>query len=265
MDINTNIGYGFDVENITKEVINFIKDYFKENGPTSKAVIGISGGKDSSVVAALCVEALGAENVVGVLMPQNNQSDIGYSIELCQILGIKNYTVNIGASTKDLLDEIKASTGEISEGAIINTPARIRMATLYAIAAGINGRVANTCNLSEDMVGYATLYGDTCGSFAPISDLTVTEVKQIGKYLGLPDKFINKTPTDGLCGKTDEENLGFLYSDLDRFIREDVGEIDFKANIRAKYLANRFKLSLTAKPSYVSLYPNYVSFQGGYF
>lgn len=235
--------YNFNVDDAAEKCINWIKDWFKENGPDSNAIIGISGGKDSSVVAALCVAALGKERVIGVMMPQGEQFDIDYSIELCEFLGIKNYTVNI----KDAVDGLYRGIGDSfvpSQQTRFNLPARIRMATLYAVSASHNGRVANTCNLSEDWVGYATRYGDGAGDFGPISHFTVEEVCQIGIKLGLPEKFVKKPPLDGLCGKTDEENLGFTYQMLDDYIRRNIEPpAEIKEKIDRMHKINLFKLS----------------------
>ena len=162
-------------------------------------VIGISGGKDSSVVAALCTEALGKERVIGILMPNGVQHDIDMAELLVRHLGIRSYTVNI----KDAVDGlIKSIPFELGAQSITNLPPRIRMTTLYAVSQSNNGRVANTCNLSEDWVGYSTRYGDSAGDFSPCSNLTVQEVKAIGRVLGLPDALVDKVPIDGLCGKT---------------------------------------------------------------
>ena len=197
---------------------DWIREYFKNNGTDNTvAVIGISGGKDSSVTAALCVRALGKERVIGVLMPQGEQSDIDCSHKIVDFLGIKSITVNIGDTVSTLQNEISKSI-KLTDQAIINTPARIRMSTLYAISACVGGRVANTCNKSEDYVGYATKFGDGAGDFSPLSNLTVTEILKIGDALGLPYELVHKTPIDGLCGKTDEENLGFSYKTLDEYI-----------------------------------------------
>lgn len=201
-------------------LVQWIRDWFEINGKGCNAVIGISGGKDSSVVAALCVEALGKDRVIGIMMPQGDQSDIEYSRMLCDYLRIDNYTVNIYEPCLSIKHEVSSVlNGKWSKQSATNLPARIRMATLYAFAQSMDGRVANTCNLSEDWVGYATRYGDGAGDFSPLSDLTVTEVKAIGKVLGLPTELTDKTPTDGLCGKTDEDNLGFTYDVLDKYIR----------------------------------------------
>ena len=232
----------FDVKKTKDECVEWIRDFFEKNGKGCNAIVGISGGKDSSVCAALCCEALGRDRVIGVLMPNGSQADIDCAELLVEHLGIKSFTVNI----KDSVDGLKKALGEsleISEQATINLPPRIRMATLYAVGQSFNGRVCNTCNLSEDWVGYATRYGDGAGDFSPVCRLTVAEVKAIGRELELPERLVEKPPIDGLCGKTDEDNLGFTYATLDRYIRD--GEIDdekTKERIDLMHARNLFKL-----------------------
>ncbi|MBR0412248.1 MAG: NAD(+) synthase [Eubacterium sp.] len=232
----------FDAQKVKDGCVNWIRDFFEENGKGCNAVVGISGGKDSSIVAALCVEALGRDRVIGVLMPNGEQSDIDMAKLLVSHLGIKHYIVNI----KDAYDGVVNSLPfELSQQSRENLAPRIRMATLYAVSQSHNGRVANTCNLSEDWVGYATRYGDSVGDFSPCSNITVAEMKQIGRLLNLPDVLIDKVPSDGLCGKTDEDKLGFLYEELDRYIR--TGEIDnpvSKERIDRLHRINQFKLEL---------------------
>lgn len=234
----------FDCEKIKNDCVQWIRKFFEENGRGCNAVVGISGGKDSSVVAALCVEALGKDRVIGVLMPCGNQHDIDCSYQLVEHLGIKHYVVNIESTIKSIKAALPVDL-ELTEVSNNNLPPRIRMATLYAVSQSVNGRVANTCNLSEDWVGYSTRYGDSVGDFSPLSKLTVNEVKQIGMLLKLPSELVNKTPIDGLCGKTDEENLGFTYEELDKYIR--TGEIENplkKEIIDRKHKQNLFKLEL---------------------
>ncbi len=232
----------FSAEKITISCIQWIEEFFFKNGQNCNAVVGISGGKDSSIVAALCAAALGKNRVIGVLMPCGEQPDIDCAKQLVAHLGIKHYIVNIKPTVDALLCSWPQGLN-ISVQTKTNLPARIRMATLYAISQSNNGRVANTCNLSEDYVGYATRYGDGAGDFSPISQLTVTEVKEIGKVLGLPLNLIEKPPIDGLCGKTDEENLGFTYEILDRYIRTGVCEnTELKYKIDMMHQNNRFKL-----------------------
>jgi NAD+ synthase len=237
--------YKFEAEKTMNECIEWIRDWFSKNGPDSPAVLGISGGKDSTVTAALCAEALGKERVIGVLMPNGVQADIADSIEVVEHLDIKNFTIDISGAVSAILNEMKDKNVTVTDQSRINLPPRIRMSTVYAVSQCHNGRVANTCNLSEDWVGYSTRYGDAAGDFSPLAHLTVTEVKQIGRLLGLPVHLVDKAPSDGLCGKTDEDNLGFTYAVLDRYIRE--GIIDDPATkelIDRKHAQNLFKLQL---------------------
>ena len=234
----------FNAEKVKNDCVAWIREFFENNGKGCNAVVGISGGKDSSVVAALCVEALGKDRVIGVLMPCGEQHDIDCAEALVNHLGIKHYVINV----KDAVDAVKKNLPadlEITTQTINNIPPRVRMTTLYAVSQSVNGRVANTCNLSEDWVGYSTRYGDSVGDFSPCSFLTVAEMKQIGHILGLPHNLVEKTPIDGLCGKTDEDNLGFTYAELDKYIR--TGEIEDKEKqklIDYKHRINQFKLQL---------------------
>lgn len=237
----------FDAKKVKDDVVAWIRDWFEENGPGCNAVIGISGGKDSSVVAGLCAEALGKDRVIGVTMPNGEQKDISDSIRLIQHLGIRSCNVNIGDTYNTLIKAVEEQLGtldaEVSSQTIINMPPRLRMTSLYAVSQSMNGRVANTCNLSEDWVGYSTRYGDAAGDFSPLGGLTVGEVIEIGLELGLPVDLVKKTPSDGLCGKTDEDNLGFTYAVLDRYIRTGVcDDPDTKALIDRKHKMNLFKL-----------------------
>lgn len=234
----------FDAVKIKNECVTWIREFFEKNGPGCNAVVGISGGKDSSIAAALCVEALGKDRVIGVLMPQGQQHDIDAAYLLVNHLGIKHYVINIKDTVDAMLKNMPEGL-EITSQTIQNIPPRIRMTTLYAVSQSHNGRVVNTCNLSEDWVGYSTRYGDSVGDFSPLSNLTVTEVKEIGYLLNLPKELVDKTPIDGLCGKTDEENLGFTYAELDVYIR--TGKIEDqqkKEVIDRKHKANLFKLEL---------------------
>lgn len=234
--------YQFDAQHATKQCVEWIKEWFEQNGKGCNAVLGISGGKDSSIVAALCVKALGKDRVIGVLMPKGEQFDIDYSRDLCDFLDIKRFTINIESVVNGVIDAIGDSF-ELTNQSRVNLPPRIRMAVVYAVAQSNNGRVANTCNLSEDWVGYSTRYGDSVGDFSPLSCFTVAEVKKIGRVLGLPEKFIEKTPIDGLCGKTDEDNLGFTYETLDKYIREGIEPpSDIKLKIDTMHKNNLFKL-----------------------
>ena len=233
----------FNVKTVTEDAIQWIRDWFEANGKGCNAVIGISGGKDSSVVAALCVEALGKERVIGVLMPNGKQPDIDCSKQLVAYLGISYHVCNIQKAVDGVLQSLTDAGVEISRQTKVNLPPRIRMSTLYALSQSFNGRVANTCNLSEDYVGYSTRYGDAAGDFAPLGRLTVQEVKAIGKYLGLPENLVEKVPSDGLTDRTDEDNLGFTYAMLDKYIRTGVCEDEEKkARIDRLHVLNEFKL-----------------------
>ena len=235
----------FDAEKVKNEIVKWIREWFENNGPGCNGVVAVSGGKDSSVVAALLVEALGKDRVIGVMLPRGVQPDIDMSYLLVKHLGIKSYEINVGETIDALEREMKNVMGEdvVSTQAIVNLPPRVRMAATYAVSQSVNGRVANTCNLSEDWVGYATRYGDNAGDFSPLSRLTVQEVKAVGRVLGLPDVLVDKVPSDGLQAKTDEDNLGFTYAVLDRYIREGViDDPETKKRIDHLHKINAFKL-----------------------
>lgn len=218
--------YEFDPAEQVKLIENFIKTYFAENGtPNTKAVIGISGGKDSTIAAALLVRALGADRVIGVLMPESVQTDIDDSRKVCEMLGIKSFEIDIGPACNALYKDFQDDTfGELMVNPQIrtNTPARIRMATLYMVAAAVGGRVCNTGNASEAFIGYTTKYGDLAGDFAVLRNLTVREIYAIGDYLELPILLVHKQPADGMSGKTDEDNTGIPYDAIDDFLLDGV-------------------------------------------
>lgn len=248
----------FDVGKTANELIAWIKEWFNINGPTSPAVIGLSGGKDSTVVATLCVKALGKDRVFGVLMPDHTQSDIDVAKDVAKYLGIEHAIVDIGHATDGIKQSIRESKLiNTDKTEFVETPQmltniapRIRMTTLYAISQTMNGRVSNNCNRSEKYTGYSTLFGDAAGDFSPLSNLTVTEVIAIGDYLGLPERFTHKKPSDGLTGKTDEDNYGFTYEELDTYILTGVCEnSEVKKMIDDRYKRNAFKLK--PMPSFV--------------
>lgn len=236
----------FNVEKATEGIIKWIQNWFDKNGKGCNAVIGISGGKDSTVCAGLLVKALGKDRVIGVLMPNGEQADIADSHKVVNFLDIKYYTINIQEAYDSILKYMNFHDGlNVSRQTEENLPPRLRMSTLYAVSQSVNGRVCNTCNLSEDWVGYSTRYGDSVGDFSPLSNYTVTEVKEIGHYLGLPAELVDKTPIDGLCGKSDEENLGFTYSELDQYIRNGIlPSPKIKKIIDDRHVKNAFKLCL---------------------
>lgn len=239
----------FDADKTKKDLIQWINDWFEENGHGCRAVIGISGGIDSSVVTALCVEALGKERVIAVQMPCGTQADIEDSELLIHHLGITSLQCNIQDAVNgvmnQLMEELPSKGFSVTTQTKINLPARIRMSTLYAVAQSVDGRVMNTSNKSESWVGWDTRYGDSVGDCSPLGNLTKTEIRQIAASLGLPDRLVHKTPIDGLCGKTDEESFGFSYDVLDHYIR--TGEIDdpeIKKKIDRIHQKNLFKLAL---------------------
>ena len=232
----------FDASKAVEATVKWIQDWFAENGPDCNAIIGISGGKDSSITAALLVEALGKDRVIGIMMPNGEQSDMDMALLLVNHLGINHYVINIAAAYNGAVN-IECVIGELSNDSLINLAPRLRMATLYAVGQSRNGRVANTCNLSEDWVGYSTRYGDAAGDFSPISSFTTAEIRAMGRVLGVPDILIEKVPSDGLSGMSDEDKLGFTYEVLDRYIR--TGEIEdatAKERIDTLHERNLFKL-----------------------
>lgn len=215
-----------------------------ENCHGKTAVIGISGGKDSSTVAALAVAAYGRENVYGVLMPNGVQPDIDYSNGLVEHLQIPHCTFNIHDAVQGVLDEMERQGFTPSRQTTVNLPSRIRMATLYAIAQSLpGGTVINTSNLSEDWVGYCTIYGDSAGAFSPLGMYTTEEVIALGRALGLPERFLLKPPSDGLTGLTDEDNLGFTYHAVNEYVRCGVCDPEIKEKIDQKHKASRFKFA----------------------
>lgn len=252
------------MENVITNITNWIKDYFVKNGPDCKAIVGISGGKDSTVTAALLVKALGKDRVIGVKMPQGKQHDIDIANKVIDYLGIQSYEVNIGEVCKSLYGALDASHNfegsfESIPQVASNSPARIRMTVLYAIAAREHGRVANTCNRSEDFIGYSTKFGDSAGDFSVLSKYTVAEVLQIGQVLHLPNEFIFKKPEDGLSGKTDEDNLGFKYTDVDNYLLYDkYPEYDVYKNIIQRHERNIHKVeAMPICPRFYS--PSYIN------
>lgn len=233
----------FNVEKATNDCIQWIRDWREENGPGCNLIVGISGGVDSLVAAELCVEAVGADKVLGVIMPNREQDDIDVAYDICQyVLGIDYLTINVGSAYDDIIDQIDAAFN-VTDQTLINLAPRLRMTTLYGVSQSHNGRVVNTCNLSEDYIGYATRYGDAAGDFAPLAQFTKGEVKRIGHYLGLPKNYVEKTPSDGLCGKSDEDNFGFTYAVLDKYIRTGVcDDPEVKRRIDRLHEKNEFKL-----------------------
>lgn len=242
--------YEFPAKFHKEQLVIWIREWFEQNGPGCNAVLGISGGKDSSIAAALCVEALGKDRVIGVMMPNGVQHDICDSVKLCEHLGIRYMSINIKDAVDATLEAMEAiyvpeADGyfdvEISEQTKQNLPPRIRMSTLYAVSQSMNGRVVNTCNLSETMIGWETRWGDAVGDFSPFADLTATEVIEIGKLCDLPIELVVKKPADGLCGKTDEDAFGFTYYQLDQYLRTGETTATAMDKIQKKEAGSTFK------------------------
>ncbi len=245
----------FDALKEKDRIVKWIRQWFDNNGPKAGAVIGISGGKDSTIAAAVLCEALGAERVYGVLMPDGEQADIADSVKVCEFLKINARIVNIKAATDGFKAAFAAAVDingapvaqEMGIDAKINMPPRIRMATLYAVAQSLpfGGRVINTCNRSEDYIGYSTKYGDAAGDVSLFQNYTVREVRAIGEVLGVPHELIYKTPSDGLCGLSDEDKIGFTYDMLDDYILNGIcPDEEIRAKIDRMHVMNLHKLRL---------------------
>ena len=239
----------FDVEKQTKQLLEYTREWFNRFGNDSKAVIGISGGKDSSVTAAVLKEALGADRILGIIMPNGEMTDLEDAKLLVEHLGIPNEIIPITDYYNAAIETFEnAQTLNVTADLRINLAPRLRMATLYAVAQGqgVTSFVVNTCNASEDYVGYSTKFGDAAGDVSLLQDFTVTEVLQIGEYLGLPEKLVHKIPSDGLSGMSDEDKLGFTYAQLDEYISDENANIpaDIRESIERKHVANLHKLQL---------------------
>ena len=239
-----------DIKRVKDECVKWIRDWFEVNGKGCNAVLGLSGGKDSTIVAKLCVEAIGKDRVIGVAMPDTLQG-LNEADKIAEYLGIKFINAPIGRITneyKNIFIGTKVSTQTLQ-----NIPPRARMTMLYAIAQTYNGRVIGTCNLSENYIGYFTAWGDGVSDCEPLANLTVTEVRALGHELGLPTEWVDKTPDDGLPHSSpDEVKFGFTYAMLDKYIRE--GECDYediKCKILERHNKNLFKMRRLALPSYL--------------
>lgn len=262
------MNYNFSAAQTLDPLIQWIREKM-ESIRGKHAVIGISGGKDSSVTAALMAKALGPEKVFGILMPDDHQKDISYAREIAVHLGIHWSEINIGPITGSFYQQLRDSSLfdhlDISQQTRLNLPPRVRMTLLYAISQSIEqSRVINTSNLSEDWVGYATIYGDTAGAFAPLGMFTTEEVIALGRELDIPEKFLLKPPADGLTGKTDEMVLGFSYQVLNDYLRRGIEpEPHIKELIDRKHRESRFKFEPI--PMFQPRLPLYAKQEGGFY
>ena len=248
------VEYKFNPKVERENIVKWIQGWFDKNGKGCNAIIGLSGGKDSTIAAALCAEALGPERVIGVAMPDNNQG-VNEADKIAEYLGIKFMIAPIGGFTSEFNGSMWHHFGDEdfkwSEQSIQNIPPRVRMTMLYAISQTFNGRVVGTCNLSENYIGYMTRWGDQASDFEPLGELTVTEVRAIGHELGIPAKWVDKIPDDGLPNSSpDEEKFGFSYEVLDKYIRfGECDDAEIKAKIDARHFKNLFKLN--PQPMYI--------------
>ena len=242
--------YRFDAAAERDRLVAAVKALAAAQGFT-RVVVGVSGGKDSSVAAALCARALGPENVYGVMLPDGEQRDIADSRRVCEALGIRQRTLNIGAMHRALLAEVEperpAAAGEFplpfSRESDINVGPRLRMTALRYVAQALGARLVGTGNLSEATVGYCTKDGDTSCDFALLGSLTSLEVVELGLSMPeLPPELVRKTPSDGLSGMSDEEKLGLSYRSIHDYLRLGTsGDPAVDARIRQKEAANAHK------------------------
>ena len=234
--------YNFDAKQTAEKLVKWLKDYFDNNGQPINAVVGCSGGNDSTVVLAALTKAIGPDRIYAILMPNGEQADIDDSYKICEYLGLKPHVCNIQDAYNGVVGSVSGEfepTGQMK----INLAPVLRMTTLKAISQCVNGRFTCNGNASEAYIGWFTIDGDDRGSVKPLINMTVTEVIQVGEALGLPDWMIHKTPTDGLCGQTDEDKFGFTYEVLDKYIRTgEIDDLEIKAKIDDMHKKNAFKL-----------------------
>lgn len=241
------------MKELTKNVVNWVKDFFEKVGKTD-AVLGISGGKDSSVVAAICVAALGKEHVHGVLLPCGIQKDISDSYKLVDHLGIDYDVQDIETLVKESLALVEGANN--SYDAKTNVGARIRTNQIMVTAQTHGWIMANTCNRSENCLSWASIWGDSVGSFSPLDMLTTEEVIEIGDDLGLPYELTHKVPIDGLQPLSDEEKFGFSYHEVNELIRHGIRGEHYDKIIQM-YNNGKFKMEMIRLPHFDPKRPDY--------
>ena len=261
IDVLKDAPYDFTPEAAFTMIEEQWKKWSKETG-LKKFVVGISGGIDSTCVAALACRIFGAESVCGVSLPCDGQKDMHDVDKVFEHLGLRRVTIDIGDAFHSILDGVENNALEVSSDTRTNLPARLRMSALYAVAQSLPGfTVANTCNISETVSGYDTIWGDSCGAFAPIKEYTKTEVRAIAAWLGVPGELVGKTPVDGLQASSDEDRFGYTYADLDCLIRYDIGTDELREKVAKRYHAGKFKMEICNVPGVSCGYPNYVTGQ----
>lgn len=247
------------------KVFNKIKEHwinFMKSTNSIKCVIGISGGIDSTCTAALACKIFGKENVIGISLPCDEQADIADVMAVFDYLQIKKIDFNIGDAFHSIIDGVENNGLEVTDVTKTNLPARLRMATLYAFAQSIPGAlVINTCNISESCQNYDTLFGDNCGSYAPIQKLTKTEVRKLASYIGVPEFLVMKTPVDGLQQYSDEERFGYSYEVLDNYIRKGPNycSVVTMAAIIERFNSGKYKLDMVHIKGPEFDFPNYLT------
>ena len=250
--------YSCNAEKAFEKIKDDVLDFTSKVG-TKKVVLGISGGKDSSIIAKLMAKILGPENVYGIMMPNGLQKDISDSMQAIKESGINSHAIDISNAYNAIIDQLHFNGIKESKDTAINLPPRIRMSVLFAIAQTVGGIALCSDNLSEYVLGYSTFGGDGFGCYAPLKELTVTEVVALGDWLGVSENLCHKIPSDGLQEQTDEDRLGLRYADLDNFIRLDVGSSEFKEKVSKIYLKNKFKGDIVNVPCPKFDFPNYVT------
>lgn len=244
-----------------EKAINWIKEFVESSGAEG-VVIGNSGGKDSATVIAMATRALGKDKVLTIAMPCNSiKEDLEDAKLVSMTFDVPLLEIDLSDSyntfERTINNSLKGIDKELVNEAKVNSKPRFRMTTLYSVAQSMNYLVIGTGNLCEQMVGYTTKWGDNASDFNPIGNFTVREVLAIGKYLGVPDRIINKAPSDGLGSKTDEEKMGVTYDQIEEYIETGKTSEEAMLVIERKNRVSKHKRSLV--PKYTFDRVNYLS------